>query len=311
MNTFQLDCFLTVAETLNFARAAAMLNITQPAVTHQIQALESELNVKLFKRNTHAVEITHAGFLFLEDARTIMAASSRAKKRFENFHEYELQMFTIGCLNGELPDALKRVLQKFSILYPNIHPVLREVPSHPLLYRLLEDETADVLWGIEENHSRKISGFYKEMTKTPLVCACPENHPLAGRSHVTLEDLEKEKLITFDPGKSLFYIAKFQGQLIQGRNPADIYFCESAKAALMLVNAGYGVFLLPKLLLPPDSTLKTVPLKDCAPLSFGVYYRTLQHNKPLKSFVELMNEQFNDAEIKRDTDAGKHSCPVS
>ena len=39
MNTFQLECFLAVAENLNFARAAEQLNITQPAVTHQIRSL--------------------------------------------------------------------------------------------------------------------------------------------------------------------------------------------------------------------------------------------------------------------------------
>ncbi len=44
MNTFQLTCFLTVAETLSFAKAAKLLNVTQPAVTHQIHSLEEELN---------------------------------------------------------------------------------------------------------------------------------------------------------------------------------------------------------------------------------------------------------------------------
>ena len=46
MNTFQLRCFLTLAQTLNFARAAQQLSVTQPAVSHQIRALEEELNVK-------------------------------------------------------------------------------------------------------------------------------------------------------------------------------------------------------------------------------------------------------------------------
>ena len=60
MNTFQLSCFLAVAETLSFARAAEQLNITQPAVTHQIHSLETELNVKLFVRTTRTVNLTHS-----------------------------------------------------------------------------------------------------------------------------------------------------------------------------------------------------------------------------------------------------------
>ena len=46
MNTVQLECFITVAEHLNFSRASEILRITQPAVSHQIRTLEGELGVK-------------------------------------------------------------------------------------------------------------------------------------------------------------------------------------------------------------------------------------------------------------------------
>ena len=60
MNTFQLSCFLQVAETLNFARAAEILHVTQPAVTQQIRSLEKELGVPLFHRTTRSVKLTQA-----------------------------------------------------------------------------------------------------------------------------------------------------------------------------------------------------------------------------------------------------------
>ena len=50
LNTTQLECFLAVANCLNFSRAAEQLRLTQPAVSHQISTLEDELGVKLFKR---------------------------------------------------------------------------------------------------------------------------------------------------------------------------------------------------------------------------------------------------------------------
>lgn len=300
MNTFQLECFLAVAETLNFGRAADKLNVTQPAITHQIQTLESELNVRLFKRTTHTVEITREGYLFIGDARTITATSERAKKRFENIHGQEHQIFSIGYHNDGRPLELPDILQKFSLMYPTIHPVLRGVPSQPLLYRLLEDENADVIWSVGESNSGKTPGIYKEITRSPLVCACHRNHPIAGRSHMALADLDQERLILFHPTNSIFLIAKFQGQLLQGRNPSEIYFCESLDAALMLVKAGYGVFLLPRLLLPPDESLNAVPMMDCEPIPFGVYYRTLQRNKPLKCFVDLIKEHFSGEPFEKD-----------
>ena len=84
MNTFQLTCFLTVAETLSFAKAARLLNVTQPAVTHQIHSLEEELNTQLFKRTTRSVEITQEGLIFLNDAKNVLNIITLAKKRFED-----------------------------------------------------------------------------------------------------------------------------------------------------------------------------------------------------------------------------------
>ena len=64
MNTTQLECFLAVAEHLNFARASEDLHITQPAVTHQINSLENEFNVKFFRRTTRSVELTQDCLLY-------------------------------------------------------------------------------------------------------------------------------------------------------------------------------------------------------------------------------------------------------
>ena len=91
MNTFQLSCFLAVAETLNFARAAEQLHVTQPAVTQQIHSLESDLNVKLFKRTTRTVKLTEEGKIFIHDAKQIVALSQRAIKRFEDPRNEHLQ----------------------------------------------------------------------------------------------------------------------------------------------------------------------------------------------------------------------------
>ena len=59
MNTIQLECFLSVAEHLNFSRASEELKITQPAVSHQIRSLEEELDVRLFRRTSKSVSLTH------------------------------------------------------------------------------------------------------------------------------------------------------------------------------------------------------------------------------------------------------------
>ena len=111
MNIFQLSCFLAVAEYLNFAQAAQSLHVTHPAVSQQIQSLEKELNVKPFRRTTRTVRLTEEGKAFLRDAQQIVALSERAKKRFGNAMDGNIETLTIGCYNFPcmflLSDALE------------------------------------------------------------------------------------------------------------------------------------------------------------------------------------------------------------
>ena len=95
MNTFQLECFLTVAETLNFARAAEILNVTQPAVTKQIKNLEDELHTRLFKRSTRSVTLTPEGILLINDANVIIQTITKAKNRFIDLNN-ESKQLSIG-----------------------------------------------------------------------------------------------------------------------------------------------------------------------------------------------------------------------
>ncbi len=60
MNTTQIKCFLAVAETLNFTKAANQLFISQPGLSRQIVSLERELNTLLFIRDKHTVRLTPA-----------------------------------------------------------------------------------------------------------------------------------------------------------------------------------------------------------------------------------------------------------
>ena len=81
MNTEQLRYFVSVARYRNFTETAREFYVTQPAVTHQISALEREVGARLFLRTTRNVSLTRAGELFLEDAKRILDQEERALGR--------------------------------------------------------------------------------------------------------------------------------------------------------------------------------------------------------------------------------------
>ena len=68
MNTMQLSCFVEVASTLSFSKAAEHLHVSQPTVSHQVRSLESELGCSLLVRSTRTVRLTDEGFTFISYA---------------------------------------------------------------------------------------------------------------------------------------------------------------------------------------------------------------------------------------------------
>ena len=238
MNTFQLSCFLAVAETLNFARAAEQLHVTQPAVTQQIHSLESDLNVKLFKRTTRTVKLTEEGKIFIHDAKQIVALSQRAIKRFEDPRDEHLQFLAIGCYSYVhlflLPDILKKLVE----LHPGLHPRLQVVPfAH--LYRLLEEDDVDAIIGFKGSSSKRIRANYREIAKVSIVCAAPCDHPIAKKKMVTMDDTVASAAIDFSGRPELMWDASFTMDRI-GDFPTELvrHFFRSFTAA-----AGCNLYL--------------------------------------------------------------------
>lgn len=77
----QLEQFVTLAETLNFRRAAERLNMAQPPLSVSIRKLETHLGVELFDRKGRGVTLTEAGGAALEEARKILFHAGEMKRR--------------------------------------------------------------------------------------------------------------------------------------------------------------------------------------------------------------------------------------
>ena len=290
MNTMQLACFLAVAETLNFARAAEQLHVTQPAVTQQIHSLETELNTRLFRRTTRTVELTQEGLVFFGDAKTMMEIYGRAIKRSEFSAEDAREAFVIGCHSHNDVFSLAEILRRMKQRLPLLYPFFRVVPFQHL-YQRLSEEAVDVVVAFWEGGLKK-SIHYQQLQQIPVVGIAREGGALQQGQSLSLSDLKQEPLIVLNPQSAPEEYRKFLHPILENHAPMDLYFCDAIETALTLAQAGYGIALLPDFFQERNPMLTYAPIRDAAPISYGIYYKTLSDHPSRKAFVELAKACF-------------------
>ncbi len=285
MTEIQIECFLSVANHLNFARASEELSISQPAVTHQIQSLEAELGVKLFKRSTRFVSLTEEGISFLDDAKSMQQIIFRAKSRFSKAGTAAYETLVIGCSSPYQMQLFLDPLYQMRLKYPDFHPQFRYITPSQIPPKI-DDEILDIAFSSKINIGTKKEVIYRELFQVPLCCVCPKDHPVALRKNVSLDDLQQHKLIVYTPVSASPEVTVAQKKLLGNKNIKDTYLCEYSEDAILLVRAGYGIAILPQIFVPEWTDVCTVPIDNVKKMSFGFYHKAHSSNKVLHDFIK-------------------------
>ncbi|MGY4648478.1 LysR family transcriptional regulator [Mycobacterium sp. URHB0021] len=106
MELRQLRYFLTVAEELNFGRAAERLHIAGPSLSQQIKALERDLKVRLFDRDRRSVTLTPAGAALMPEVRTLLERADELRRRAAGLSISE--PVRLGYVKWRPPDLAER-----------------------------------------------------------------------------------------------------------------------------------------------------------------------------------------------------------
>lgn len=283
MNTVQLRSFTAVATTLNFAKAAEIVNLTQPAVTQQIHALEEELGTKLFRRSTRSVELTTDGFIFLNDAENILKIVMKAERKFRGGEEDSRKEFRIGCHSPVEIRWFSAAIKELRSIYPNIYPIF-EINPFRHLYKDLEEEKLDVVVSFKENIPPDKMEFH-EVAGFRIMAFLPDESTLEGMEEVTVKDLEREKVILLEPKNSPEYFRKAQQPIADSHNISDMFFSSSPEASIVMSQAGFGVSILYEQVFS-DIRLKKVPVSGFEAMSFGIYSKRNDSSAMVKSFID-------------------------
>ncbi|WP_028609087.1 LysR family transcriptional regulator [Paenibacillus harenae] len=243
MELRQLNTFRTVASTLNFSRAAEVLNYVPSNVTMQIKALEDELGVRLFDRLGKQLVLTTAGKRFLTHIQGVLNKLDEARSVV---HDNENLSGTLTISANEVLCAyrLPVVFRLFRSRYPGVRLIFRSVSNQQLKQTLFEG-TADVVFMLDE--SIRSTGLAVEplLEETFRLFAAPD-HPLAKLTALQLEDFHGEVFLTNEKGctyRTMFDRA-FEKEGIDSITYLEFQNAEAIKQCAI---AGIGIAFLPEI----------------------------------------------------------------
>jgi DNA-binding transcriptional LysR family regulator len=236
MNLNQLRAFVAVVDHGSFSGAARTTGLSQPAVTMQIQGLESDLGATLLERRYRKVELTEAGRALLPIARRVMSELDGARSEIERLSD------TIG---GHLELAVSTTPGQY-ILPRLLGSFLRTNPDVTISLRVYD--SADVIERVESGEAHlgmtgaRIAGAkveYEEMGTDRLLMICPPDSVLAGRPQVPLAEIAEHAFIVRETGSGTRMV--FEQALRDGDiDPADLNVVMELGTSEAIVNAVEG-----------------------------------------------------------------------
>lgn len=194
MNFKELQSFVTISKYKNFSKAAQALYLTQPTISHHINALEDELNTTILVRTSKSVSLTKAGQLLLIHAQKILNEKEQIHFMFDHYN---------GDISGELEIAsssipsqyyLPKVIKEFSELHPNMKFKVEKLDSAGVHRKL---EYSEIDFGIVGTLSNHDYFEYEKILSDEIVLCTDMNNPI---DRLSLDDLKKIPLIIREDG---------------------------------------------------------------------------------------------------------------
>ena len=262
----RLRYFVAVAEALHFGRAAARLHISQPPLSRQIQQLEREIGVLLFRRSKRRVELTDAGSYLLDEAREMLAKAETLAVRTRRVESGETGRLTLGFISTVDYSILPGLLSAYRAAHPGVTLELRELTSDVQLRELHEGRIdAGMMLAPVDDTALAMLPLLLE----PLVAALPADDPLArSRAALSLTSLAGRPFVIFPRSAATgLYDAIIEFCRRCGFTPRIAQEAIQMQTIVSLVSAGLGVALVP-------ASLRHMRRR-------GVVYRRLREDSPL------------------------------
>lgn len=193
MNFTQLRAFHAVATTGGFTKAAEFLNVTQPAVTRQLKALEDDYGIALFHRRGHRLELTGAGADLFTVSQRIFGLIAEAGDIVSGESELQGGNLRVGA---DSPYYIMEILAAFKEQYPSMSLSV-SMSNAKDLFRALQNFEIDVGMITAIDLAPEFVGVtYTQLSLNLLV---PRDHDWGRRESISLTDLKDQPIILREP----------------------------------------------------------------------------------------------------------------
>ncbi len=289
----QLQYLVAVADHLHFRRAAEACNVSQPALSAQIQQLEEGLGAQLVERSQRKVILTPIGRDVVERARRILAQVDELQETVRERVPPLSGTLRLGVIPTVGPYVLPALLPRVRALFPKVELYLREDKTAELVAQLRDGRVDVALLALPVVGDDLQSMLLFE---DPFVLAMPEGHELARQQKVRETDLVGCQLLLLEDGHCLRDHALQVCSLAGAGNVAD-FGATSLNTLVQMVANGLGVTLMPSLALNvelrSDSGLDVRRFQDPEPSrQIGLLWRRSSLRKAdFLAFAEVIRRQ--------------------
>lgn len=286
----QLRSLVMLAETLNYARAARALHMTQPTLSVQIKALEDSFGVKLFDRSRQGVSVTPAGQLLVSTARTMLRGLDTLNR--EMLQQVSEERLKLCCSQIGRYEVLPRLMRLMAERHPAVALEFLTLNPEDRVDALLS-RRVDALIMVP---AREWDGteFYS-MGRESLIAVVPERPPFTEMQSISIHEFAREQLLTVREREfagataiNLTLMAEFGTapvRILDG--PLD----HSAQMAIIAAGDAVTFGSQSSLAVGFPGTLKLPFEEEVLNIELGILVRKEVKNTSLYDLVNLLQEQ--------------------
>jgi len=205
---------LALAQTRNFARAAEVVHITQPALSRSIATLERELGVKLFDRLTTGVELTSFGKLLIERGTQLIGDVALIKREIDLLGGLHTGSLAVAAGPYTSESLVGLVAARLLAKHPGLSISVETMDARDVVAGVVEARfDVGVASIIQVGKEPKL--VVETLESHGIHFVCRPGHPLCGREHLTLTDVLEYPIVAGHMGGEIAQLARVSGALGQ------------------------------------------------------------------------------------------------